>query len=1437
MSSVSLKDFPPICQALKCVPTKSVKLLFSICFNDTFDRSSRTKLRNFQNFPPTFDLKSRKENILKTFSLNDFICVANILHIDSEGSATVLCDKIFDALSNLTSFQPTSVLFDDDDELPALTFHSDSQTETASLATCTQAPNGSNKQLFENESFAEHANLWLIIREVSHSIRKFSGNNSYTVNTFLREIEDNLYLLPPLTDQHKVIFVKNNLAGPAKLFIQSQRNLKTWSALKNALIEEFGAKITSADLHRQLRNRKLKPSESLLEYLIALRELAAQGSDFMIDDASIIEYCINNIPDAPCNKLILYGCTNISEFKQKLKIYEKIFERHRYKSSTEHFGSSYVNRKRDDVHHKISNPRREAKSETFRPHAPNKQIVCYNCNDFGHLSKFCPDKNRGPKCLSCGNFGHKSTACHKSTDVHTTGETHVNALNSTISHLMYKTVTLEHVSFNALIDTGSQATILLKRAYLKIGSPALHECSTMLTAFGNGKIKPLGYFESRITIDSQIFTTDVCVVDDGTMPVDLIIGMNVLSQAELTITPAGLSIHRHLDVAMNEDVTFISNISVTDDFSPDIGPTATKHQRDTIQQLVTNYRPNKVKTTNIEMTIQFDSSTPVRHRPRRLPFTERDIVDKQVDTWIKDGIIEPCSSDYSSQVVLVKKKDGTPRLCVDYRQLNKHIVKDRYPLPLIDDLLDKLQNARIFSTIDLKNGFFHVNVHKDSRRYTSFVTHSGQFQFLKVPFGLCISPSVFQRFINTVFKDLILSGQLLLYMDDLIIPAKDEEENIERLKSVFSIASDYGLEINFKKCKFLHKKIEFLGHIIQNGQLFPSPQKTAAVLNYPEPKNQKDVQSFLGLAGYFRKFIQNFSIIARPLSNLLKKSTVFHFGVNEKNAFNQLKQSLANKPVLHIYNQNSETELHTDACINGFGCILLQKSTVDQCFHPVYFLSKCTSDAERNYSSYELEMLAVIYAVKKFRVYLLGKKFKIVTDCNAFKLTMSKRDLSAKIARWALLLEDYNYTIEHRTGAKMAHVDALSRYPTMLITTDSLTLQIQNAQSHDPNIQAIKEVLKTKQYDDYFIKANILYKLVDGYEVLVVPDSMQDGIIKDTHENGHFASKKVEEQLKQHFYIPNLKDKIARCIANCVPCILTNRKRGKQEGLLHPLPKEDTPLHTYHIDHLGPLATTSKRYQYIFAVIDSFTKFVWLYPTKSTDAAEVLAKLDHQKQVFGNPVRIISDRGSAFLSNAFKDYCDHENIQHLTITTGLPRANGQVERLNSIIISVLSKLSVKDPTKWYAHVAEVQQIVNSTFQRSIKTTPFELLFGTKMRVRSNLQITDLLNAEIQSDFVNSRDDLRKDAKQQILKVQDENRKTYNLRRKKPSKFNLHDLVAVKRTQLGPGLKLYPKFLGPYKIIRLKPNDTYDVEKCGQFDGPMQTSTCIEFMKPWTNNFS
>ncbi|GFX88148.1 hypothetical protein TNCV_159631 [Trichonephila clavipes] len=325
------------------------------------------------------------------------------------------------------------------------------------------------------------------------------------------------------------------------------------------------------------------------------------------------------------------------------------------------------------------------------------------------------------------------------------------------------------------------------------------------------------------------------------------------------------------------------------------------------------------------------------------------------------------------------------------------------------------------------------------------------------------------------------------------------------------------------------------------------------------------------------------------------------------------------------------------------------------------------------------------------------------------KKDYAKKELITRIARWALQLEEFDYEIEHRAGSRMKHVDALSRYPVMMVCNDTLTSKLKNAQEEDDNIQTLKSLLEKQESEEFFERN-------------------------------------------------------------------ANKKTGKKEGFLNPISKESIPLSTYHVDFIGPLPSTNKNYQHIFTVVDAFTKFTWLYPVKTVSAESALEKLKQQQKTFGNPIRIISDRGSAFTSKLFNDYCDEENIQHLQIATGVPRGNGQVERIHRTLIPVLTKLSLDDSTKWYKYVDRLQRILNSTISRSTKWTPFELLVGIKMRNKEDILIKDLLLEEMAKELLEQREFLRNDAKKNIETLQSENRKTYNRRRKKASLYKEGDSV-------------------------------------------------------------
>ncbi|XP_025160298.1 uncharacterized protein LOC112589822 [Harpegnathos saltator] len=437
------------------------------------------------------------------------------------------------------------------------------------------------------------------------------------------------------------------------------------------------------------------------------------------------------------------------------------------------------------------------------------------------------------------------------------------------------------------------------------------------------------------------------------------------------------------------------------------------------------------------------------YAPRRFAFAERDEIKKIIDNLLARDIIKPSISPYCARIVPVKKRNGSMRLYVDLRPLNSRVEKQKYTFPLIEDCLAKLANKSIFTLLDIKDGFHHIKIDERDTKYFAFGTPDGQYEYKRLPFGYSEAPAEdFKR-------------------DNIA-------EHLEVIGEVLIILKQYKFELNYDKCLFLRKEIEFLGYIVRANGITLNQRHVEAITKFREPRSTHQVQQFLGLTGYFRRFIKDFALKARPLQDLLKKGAVFDFSPHCREAFNILRTELTSFPTLRLYDPAAETEIHTDACIQGLGAILLQRRK-DGVWAPIAFYSKTTNQAEAKYHSFELEMLAVVRAVERFHVYVYGKSFTVVTDCNALVYAVNKANLNPRIARWTLALQNYNFKLTHRSGKKMAHVDALSRNAGY-VDEMPLERELEFRQLADPQLQAICRRLEFEDDPKFALVDGLLYR-------------------------------------------------------------------------------------------------------------------------------------------------------------------------------------------------------------------------------------------------------------------------------------------------------------------------------------------------------------------------
>lgn len=853
------------------------------------------------------------------------------------------------------------------------------------------------------------------------------------------------------------------------------------------------------------------------------------------------------------------------------------------------------------------------------------------------------------------------------------------------------------------------------------------------------------------------------------------------------------------------------------------------------------------KTSVTEMRIKLHDTTPVTYRPYRLSISEREKLNRIISELLENEIIRESDSDYASPIILVAKKNGESRLCVDYRALNRKTVKDKYPMPLIDDQIDRLQGHEFFTTLDLSQGYHQIPMAEESKHLTGFVTPDGHFEYNRMPFGLTNAPAVFQRMVHNLLSKRKIPG-VVAYMDDIVLGSKSIGEGLEKLDQVLDLLQEANLTLNLKKCHFFKRNIEYLGFEISGEGVRPGSRKTEAVVSFPTPRSVHEVRQFIGLASFFRRFVKDFATIARPMTMLTKTNVKWCWEKEQKDAFAKIKEILTSRPVLTIYNPEHQTELHTDASQIGIGGVLLQREDEKGPLKVVAYFSRQTTTEERHLHSFELETLAVVMSLNRFRVYLLGIQFKVVTDCNALRTTLTKRDLVPRIARWWLLVQDYDFTVEYRPGAQMMHADSLSRNPipeedpvdlTVLSITQDCT-SLLAVQLSDPRLTHIKCILDKNCQEakdvrnNYVLKDGKIYRKVGTELKWAVPRDARWKVCQLCHdESGHFAFEKTLEKMRRDYWFPRMTQFVKKYVRACIPCGYAKQPAGKKEGFLHPITKPNVPFECIHIDHLGPFVRSKGGNTYVLGIIDAFTKFIVLRAVRNTKTRTSLQVLREFFALFGTPKVLVSDRGTSFTSEEFKRFVESTKIRHVKNAVATPRANGQIERYNRSILGSLTALNIdKDDRNWDTELEKVQWSLNNTLNKSIGKTPVQVVFGKETVNLSEVHLHDI------SENMNLNENLsevRQEATTSLEKQQKTMKTQFDKSRCAAQVYKLGDLVMVMKAvrNVGDSNKLVPPYSGPFKITAILGNDRYEVSSIDGFSKRKYKNVySADKLKPW-----
>jgi len=823
--------------------------------------------------------------------------------------------------------------------------------------------------------------------------------------------------------------------------------------------------------------------------------------------------------------------------------------------------------------------------------------------------------------------------------------------------------------------------------------------------------------------------------------------------------------------------------------------------------------------------------------PNRAPYRtnpdETKEIQRQVQALLDKGYIRESLSPCSVPVLLVPKKDGSWRMCVDCRAINNITIRYRYPIPRLDDMLDELSGAIIFTKIDLRSGYHQIRMKLGDEWKTAFKTKFGLYEWLVMPFGLTNAPSTFMRLMNEVLRPFI-GLFVVVYFDDILIYSKSMQEHLEHLRAVFDALRTAHLFGNIEKCIFCTQRVSFLGYVVTPQGIEVDSSKIDAIREWPTPTTVTQIRSFLGLAGFYRRFVRDFSSIAAPLHELTKKGAPFAWGDSQEVAFNTLKDKLTHAPLLQLPDFNKVFELECDASGIGLGAVLLQEGK------PVAYFSEKLSGANLRYSTYDKELYALVRTLQTWQHYLWHREFIIHSDHEALKHIRTQTNLNRRHANWVEFIESFPYIIKHKNGKENVIADALSRRYTMLSQLDFKIFGLQTVKDQYVDDSDFKDVLahcmngkpwgKFHMQDGFLFRANKLCVPASSVRLLLLQEAHGGGLM------GHFGVYKTHEVLAAHFFWPRMRRDVERLVARCTTCQKA-KSRLNNHGLYMPLPVPTSPWLDISMDFVLGLPRTKKGRDSIFVVVDRFSKMAHFIPCHKTDDANSVAELFFREiiRLHGIPNTIVSDRDAKFLSHFWRSLWNKLGTKLLFSTTCHPQTDGQTEVVNRTLSTMLRAVLDKNLKRWEDCLPHIEFAYNRATHSSTKMCPFQIVYGYIPRAPIDLFSLDAEGAPHIDAVAHVEHMLNlHEQTQQNIAATNAKYQVAGSKGRKHVTFEPGDMVWLHlRKDRFPTLrrsKLMPRAAGPFKVLTKINDNAYVLDLPAEFG--VSTSFNVADLKPY-----